>query len=258
MHLANYIIARIRPVFENRVYTVRRGIALGLKRKGGLGFIPQFSEPDEEEKFIKELELTGKTIYDIGGWEGVFSMFFSRKTGSSGKVFAFEPNPKNYNRILENAALNNFKNITVFNLGLGKKKYRSKLIFDNEFTGMGNLENSFNSNSTVKKSLSIDVEVDSLDNIISGKKIPAPDFVKIDVEGLELDVLEGMKKIIKKKKPSLFIEIHGIDVVAKSENIKQVFRFLDSFGYKILHIESGSVLNSKNYTIAVTGHIYCS
>jgi hypothetical protein len=84
-----------------------------------------------------------------------------------------------------------------------------------------------------------------------------PDFIKIDVEGLEMDVLLGMGKTIKNYKPKLFIEIHGHDTKSKIKNAQEIVEFLVTKGYSIRHVESGDVINSHNARIAKEGHLYC-
>ena len=85
-------ISVARFVFRNYVYTVQHGLAKGLKRRGGFGFLPK-SGLSKEERFLIELDIRGQTAYDIGGWEGVFTIFLARSVGQAGRVIVFEPNP---------------------------------------------------------------------------------------------------------------------------------------------------------------------
>ena len=65
-------------MFGNLTYRVRHGLAAGMRRKGGLGFLPFASGPDGRSRFLSGLDLAGKTVYDIGG-EGVLTLFFALK-----------------------------------------------------------------------------------------------------------------------------------------------------------------------------------
>ena len=80
------VIATLQPFVADRVYVVRHGLAKGLKRRGGLGFVPQMGRLSLEETFLEGLDLAGQTVYDIGGYEGVFTLFFARRVGPSGRV----------------------------------------------------------------------------------------------------------------------------------------------------------------------------
>src|SRR5580704_10090805 len=74
----------------NFTYTVRHGLAAGMKRRGGLWFLPFGGAETEEERFLRQLDLSGKVVYDIGAFEGILSMFFSRRAK---QVVAYEPTP---------------------------------------------------------------------------------------------------------------------------------------------------------------------
>lgn len=251
------IISALMSLVKHRIYTARSGLAKGLKRKGGLGFIPR--QLSLEEKFLLSLDINGQTIYDIGGHVGIFTLFFARSVGKNGKVITFEPNPWNYNMILEHLKLNNFDNVKVYKIALGKKREDATLAVRKSETGTGSLQENIKASILQEKGAeTVQVEVDTLDNQITTNNLPKPDFVKIDVEGLEMDVLGGMQRIIEDCKPKLFIEIHGIGVQSKIENAQRVVEFLVAHEYSIIHIESGEIITSSNPQVAKEGHIFCT
>ena len=71
MTLKKTIAVSLSRVFQNHVYTSQHGLAKGLKRRGGLAFLPSFvprsTEMLREEQFIDSLDFTGQTVFDIGG-----------------------------------------------------------------------------------------------------------------------------------------------------------------------------------------------
>lgn len=77
-----------------------------------------------------------------------------------------------------------------------------------------------------KEAVVITVEVDCLDNQIESRNLPKPDFIKINVEGLEYDVPLGMSETIKKFHPAFFIEMHGATLEKKTENATNIVNFL--------------------------------
>ena len=254
--LKEIIISVLRSLVKNRIYTSRSGLAKGLKLKSGLRFIPRL--PTQEEKFIRDLDINGQTIYDIGGDAGIFTMFFARSVGKRGKTITFEPNPQSYDRILEHLKLNNFDNVEVHQIALGKKTGKAILAVRQSDAGTGSLQEDIKASILQEKgSNTIQVEIDSLDSQIITNNLPKPDLVKIDVEGLELDVLQGMSETIEDYKPKLFIEIHGVDMQRKIENVQRVVDFLITRGYSIYHVESGEMITSSNAQIAKAGHLYC-
>ena len=98
-------------------YTVRHGIATGLKRRGGLGFLARPQPETSEERFLRSLDLTGRTVYDVGGYQGLFALFFAAKVGPTGRVICFEPITPS--TILGNLALNGFSHAEVRAVALG-------------------------------------------------------------------------------------------------------------------------------------------
>jgi FkbM family methyltransferase len=242
----------------DREYTVRHGLARGLRRRGGLGFVPQVGAQPTEELFLETLDLAGKTVYDVGGYEGVFSLFFARRIGASGRLITFEPNPVNYATIVANVSLNGFSNVEVRPIALGAEPGSATLVFPTDETARGSLVGDIQSQIKREKHVdTVDVPLDTIDRLVAGG-LPAPQFVKIDVEGLELDVLRGMANVIASHRPALYIEIHGADMAKKLENATAVIEYLWLAGYAVRHVESGlSIDSAARIPAARQGHLYC-
>jgi hypothetical protein len=102
----------------------------------------------------------------------------------------------------------------------------------------------------------IQADIDTFDHQISSYHLSKPDFAKIDVEGLEMDVLLGISNTITLCKPRLFIEIHGADVPKKIENARNVVNYLSQYGYSISHLESGEQIVPVNAQVVKEGHLY--
>jgi FkbM family methyltransferase len=213
-----------------------------------------------EEAFLRSLDYQGMTIYDVGAFQGTLTLFFAQQAGDQGRVVAFEPHPANYRRVLENVSLNGFSNVTVRNLGIGSASGELELA-----APRGGLPGQASANAYIKRhfeSAGTEVEVfrvpaSSLDDEISTTSLPPPDFVKIDVEALELDVLRGMKATIARSKPHLFVEIHGADLDHKRANARGVVRFLSDHGYSMHHVESARPVDPSTFERALDGHLYC-
>jgi FkbM family methyltransferase len=245
----------LRP-FADRVYTVRSGIARGLKRHGGYGFLPGLLRPaSREDRFLTGLELKGRTVYDIGGHEGVFALFFARAVGPEGRVIVFEPNPRSAARLLENVALNGFTNVELHTIALGKRATTATLVVNPHSSGRSRLDQ--NEARRGSHDERFDVEVDSLDHWVEVKGLPQADFVKIDTEGFEHEVLSGARATLERMRPQLFIEIHGRGPEQKRASARAVVALLSELGYQITHVESGQVITEANSEVASAGHLYC-
>src|SRR5207248_2520113 len=101
-----------RRMTADRVHTMRRGLARGLRRRGGLTFIPE-RRPTPEHRFISGLDYRDLVVYDVGGYEGLYTLFLSRAVRPHGRVVTFEPNPASHSRLLENLRLNQVDNVQV-------------------------------------------------------------------------------------------------------------------------------------------------
>lgn len=247
-----------RLLLKNCVGTIRSGLAKGLKAKGHWRIFPWFRRLTPEELFLVNLNLKDQTVFDIGGHVGLLTMFFARSVGPHGNVIVFEPMPENYNAVLENVRLNQFTNTRVINIGLGRGHETKSLIVRLSDTATASMEEGIQKEILNEGNpIILKVEVDCLDHQIALHQLPEPDFVKIDVEGMEIEVLMGMAGTIKKNKPVLFIEIHGADLPRKNENARKVVDFLSQHGYSLYHVESKCRINRTNAQIAMRGHLYC-
>lgn len=179
-------------------------------------------------------------IIDIGANIGSFSLKVARhlsQSNSSFKVYSFEPYKKIFNILKKNLKLNKtFKNsIKLENTPISNKdnqKFLVKIVKNN--LGANKLKQ-------IKKNMNSKISHTnasiSLDSYVLKKKIKNISFIKIDVEGMEIDVLEGAKKILKRDSPAIFIEINE---KIYNKNGKSIIPFLKNFNYqkKFFYIEN--------------------
>lgn len=227
---------------------MRSGLGKGLKRQFGLGFRPRFT-PTMEEQFLRSLDFNGMTVYDVGGYVGIYTLFFARAVGREGRVITFEPNPLNYQELCYNVALNGFNNVSIIPVGLGEEKKKKELVFDPIFPARSTIKKE--SLLKLKRTKTVDIQIDSLDNQYKTKKLPPPDFIKIDVEGYELEAIGGMTNILRLHRPYLFIELHGNFMFCVIKNLKE-------FGYDIYHIEHQTDIMTNRFFEFNDGHIFCT
>jgi FkbM family methyltransferase len=239
----------------NFTYTVRHGLAAGMKRRGGLGFLPFGSAETEEERFLRGLNFQGLTVYDIGAFEGILSLFFSR---TAQQVIAYEPTPTTRARLLANLKLNGVTNVQVRDVGLGSATADTNLVFDPLMPGAASggqfVAQQIREHS--QKPVEVPIHVVRLDDDIRDRQLPPPDFMKIDVEGMELEVLRGTSQTLQQHGPALYIELHGALEADKLQNASEVVSQLWQWGYQdILDVEENRKLTPE--TTRRPSHIYC-
>jgi len=129
-----------RNLFEHYSYTVRHGLLRGLKRKGGLGWVPEvFSKSIEtpEIEFWRKLSLDGLTVYDVGSFEGLLALFFASRAK---QVICYEPNSRNHGCLTDNIALNGFTNVRVRKTGVGEAPQEIRLVWNPAMPGGASAE----------------------------------------------------------------------------------------------------------------------
>jgi len=237
-----------RQLFDRYTYTVRHGLIRGMRRKGGLGWFPAGSQT-KEEMFWRRLPLEGLVVYDIGAFHGILTMFFASRCS---QVISYEPNDVNYARLIENITLNDLTNVHVRKFGVGSQLGSGTLVYAPEMAGGGSLH----PNAT--GSLSQNIDITMLDHDIPAFGLPAPDLIKIDIEGWELEALEGARETLNAYYPALFLEMHGETMREKQRKAQAIVAFLWDAGYTdIVHLETGATITPGNETVAAEGHLYC-
>ena len=198
-------------------------LCLNINEYTSWSYILNNKEKDEV-KFIKKNFTSNCNAIDIGANLGFYTSLFA-SLSPLGKVFAFEPELKNFQKLKKNIKLNNFNNVNANKLGISNYSGEGKLILTSEINEGGHFINNRGSKDKVFKSEKI--FVDTADNYFA-KSILFFQFVKIDVEGHELEVLQGMTNLLKNKVKFIIIETYGqfqlVDDFLKQENFKLVFK----------------------------------
>jgi FkbM family methyltransferase len=178
----------------------------------------------------------GDVFYDIGANVGFFSLIAGRIVGESGSVCAFEPHPQNASAVRENVGLNGFKNVRLSEIAIGRGSRSDELLMT-AWDGGGTLATSVAQPAALVGRTA--VQVWSLDDYIEAEQLPRPTFVKIDVEGAEMEVIEGMSKTIARDKPILIYEVDDGDEEAFQRRWAELDAAVSKFGYEVLHLEDG-------------------
>lgn len=233
-----------KNLFDGVTYTVRSGLNKGLRRRGGLGWIP-VDQVNPEILFRQTLDLKGKVVYDIGAFHGLLTIYFARHADC---VVAFEPNSRNRKRLNENIQINCYSNVIVRPYGLASKPSKAQMTYDPLEPGTASLDTGI--------ALGEENEVIELRTLDDEQGLKPPDFIKIDVEGFELEVLKGASRTLERK-PDLFLEMHGADPEDKAKRVRAIVDHLWAHGYRdILHVESKLAITPRNAVEASQGHLY--
>jgi len=186
------------------VATIRLGPARGLRYRifADYGLGPVFGrwEPAAQRWLVKLLE-PGMVAYDIGANYGIHTLLLARCVGVHGRVCAFEPDPQIRAALEEAIQLNHFDNVTVAACAASDLTGRASFQ-RGAHAGAGHLVAGDPATDTMT------VDTITLDNFVFRDGHPAPNLIKIDVEGAESSVLSGALRVLAEFHPALLIDLH--------------------------------------------------
>jgi FkbM family methyltransferase len=194
-----------------------------------------FNMTAREDEVIEQFNAKdGDIVVDIGAHIGRYTIINSKRVGENGKVIAIEAHPDNFEILNRNIKLNKLTNVIPLNYAVYSKETKLKLYLPVEEPGF-TIYNTIMVNRTASEEKFTEVNANTLDNILlqqNGISHADINWIKIDVEGAELEVLKGARSILSKSKDiSLLIEIHNLH--GGTNLYRQIVEFLDIYNFKI-------------------------
>ena len=225
-------------------YLQRLSFLRRVTRKLGLNrFIFNFfydgnSYEEHFDKSFNDLLFPDYCVYDIGANIGHYTKVFSEKVGKSGVVIAFEPSKINFDKLIHN--ISNYSNVEAINIAVGAEE--TVLILSQGEDEIGATSSIISDTNGVGQI----TNVLPLDKIVVGR--PFPNAIKIDVEGFELEVLNGALNTLNDNRLKLLgIEVHFSLLEAK--NVKNVTGSIESIlktaGFTIKWTDFSHIIATK-------------
>jgi len=182
---------------------------------------------DLECQMLLEIYLEkGDNVIDVGGNKGMFSLHCSHIVGNSGNVDAFEPNPEPRTFFEKHLQENNIKNVNLHNFGLSDKNEKMTLNVPYVNSGEGTFGKSkYKADSYYQTECLVKIGDDVLQDSY-------PDLIKIDVEGFEQYVLQGLTKTISRAKPVVLTELIKSHLSNANSSVAGITDFFKALGYK--------------------------
>jgi FkbM family methyltransferase len=175
----------------------------------------------------------GGVFYDVGANLGFFALLGAHMTGPEGRVLAFEPAPDNAAAIRHNAEVNGLLNVEVVEKAVAAAGGEGRLqVVDDQ--SWSKLEE-YGAHPGTEQVLS--VPVIALDDEISAGALPPPDVVKIDVEGAEIAVLEGMARTLAEHRPAIICELH--------DTHREFVEHMRGAGYRVVNLEGPGAVEDQ-------------
>lgn len=189
-----------------------------------------------EFQAIPRLVQPGDIAFDVGANLGLYSVLLSRLCGPAGRVWAFEPVPDTYWRLRETLALNRCDNVIPVQRAICEKDGIARMnLFDPQFSEwntLGTPTMRAKDGSLVSPSRSVEVPAHTLDQFCDAQRIERINFLKVDVEGFELSVFTGAKRLLHEHRVDyICFEISKDPLTGAGVESREVFEALQAHGY---------------------------
>lgn len=181
----------------------------------------------DELEFVSRYLRPGEVVMDAGANVGLFSVVMGRAVGRNGAVFAFDPVPTNIARLRANLKENGIDASGVFEVALGSANGQMdlKMSDDTAYASIQVVQSGFDNG------LTIPVKVKKLDDVWEELRRPPVSFLKMDVEGAEVEVITGSRGMLAACHPTLLVEANT------SQHLAMLKAALEPFGYRHIHPE---------------------
>jgi len=207
-----------------------------------------------EWRFVARYLQPGMTALDIGAHHGFYSLLASAKVGTTGRVIAFEPSPRERQKLLRNLALNGCSNVQVEDCALADAPGEQELIL----VGSNNSGcNSLRQPNVADLTSSIAVRVATLDGYFAGHPLPPVDFIKLDTEGAELAILKGACSVLRSRlRPLIQCELEEIRTQPWGYHPREIVALLDTMGYRWFQAQSNGTLRPVEDKTKAEGNFF--
>jgi len=160
-----------------------------------------FTHPSEHPAHWLDGMGSGQIGFDIGAHRGYWTILYQNRVSPGGIIFAWEPNSKNYRLLIQNLAKNKISHVIPLRLAAWRE---GTVIFVEEVSDKG-ISSFLSKVSDTKRG---DTLATSIDNLVEALALPRLDWIKMDIEGAEVEALKGARQTLQRYKPTLWIEFH--------------------------------------------------
>jgi FkbM family methyltransferase len=221
------------------IHDLSHGLKIKLYKNSVLSKLIYEGFEQSELKYLESSLTDGDIFIDVGANIGIFSLYASRFVGQLGKVISIEPSRVTFERLLENVKLNQLGNVSPFNIGLSNRSGR----LDLQVSVSGfDAWNTFSTAHNNKFQSKINVQVETLDDLVQNFEKKKIRLIKIDVEGWEKFVLLGGINFLNTYSPSLMVEFTEENTFDAGYLVHELFDILELIGYKWYKIVNGQLV----------------
>jgi FkbM family methyltransferase len=243
--------------FTYRWATFRSSIHLPLRLPFGAWWVPRRDNLDgpllagsfetAELAFVERFLQPGMIVLDLGAHHGLYTLLASKRVGREGKVMSFEPSPRERRTLRLHLTLNRCQNVIIQESALGNADTQTDLyVVEGWETGC----NSLKPPAVAGKTSLISVRVVRLDDVLRNSNITHVDFIKLDVEGAELGVLQGAARLLElRPRPVILAEVQDIRTQPWGYPARDIIRHLSDKGFRWFRLSGDGSLEELDVTL---------
>jgi len=209
--------------------TFERWLYLRLHKLGRMGI--------EERATLAQLVRPGMTVIEVGGNLGLYTVLLSRLVGPTGRIISFEPDPDLYTLLRRNCEINKCVNVESHQLAAGSGPAR--LVLQKLIINSG--DNHLGEGGSRLFRRAIETEVVALDQFLPSL---CPDFIKIDVQGWEFEVLKGLRGLLLSNPATgIYFELWPSGLHRANCSVEVVAHWLRDMGFRLYNPHSKQPLD---------------
>lgn len=191
-------------------------------------------------RFIRKLLSKGGTAVDVGAQIGYLTLVMAMSGEKSATVYSFEPEPENIRRFNRNIHLNTISNVTLIQKAVSNTNSPIKLYLSADHNA--GTHSTIASDPNVSSQY-IEIPAVTLDTVVSEHNITELSLVKIDVEGAELEVIQGAQNTIQELQPTFIIELSEVMQQSRGFSSPKFKQMMKEFNYSPFEIlDNGQLL----------------
>ena len=201
---------------------------------------PSFALGNFERHVVNAIRaemVSGGVAYDVGAYVGYLTMVMSRCAGPDGTVVAFEASPRVLPALKANLAADEFANTEIVDRAVSDQS--GTLSFEMyPYSTIGRISR----DGTADDAVTVEVQAITLDEYVYELGNPPPDLIKIDVNGAELQVLQGADRLLREQAPKVLVEV-------RTRTQPEVADLMAAAGYRARHLEAEDQARADLYNV---------
>ena len=214
-------------------------------------------EPNQT-KIVKKYVHEGDVVIDVGAHVGYYTLLMAQLVGKNGKVYSFEPDPANFELLKKSVEINGFENVVLIQKAVSDTTEKIKLFLGDNDSAINRIYDA--KLGDAKKS--IDVESITIDEYFK-ENDKLFNFIKIDSEGSEAKIINGMEKFLtKNRKLIMMTEFFPFLIKKSGDEPKQYLKSLENSGFELYNIlddnKETNKINSESFLKIEPDSEYCT